>query len=158
MSTFHEKRLAARNKKIYFASFQCPKNTIHDRSAAYPYNFDFQNYGEAKRGNNFKVTKKGGRISLDNKCNIQIAYDGKHYDLVYQSIELADSQSGLLSLISKSNECILITIDKDNKILLYEGSARVECKKIGKKVMFLGASGKDYRAIAEQLRIGTFRM
>jgi hypothetical protein len=41
---------------------------------------------------------------------------------------------------------------------LYEGSARVERKKIGKKVMFLGASGKDYRAIAEQLRIGTFRM
>ena len=131
---------------------------IYDRSAAYPYNFDFQNYGVAKRRNNFKVNKKGGRISLDNKCNLQIAYDGKHYDLVYQSIELAESQSGLLSLISKNSECILITIDKDNRIYLYEGSARVECKELGKKVLFLGASSKDYRAIVEQLRIGTFRM
>jgi hypothetical protein len=77
---------------------------------------------------------------------------------VYQSIELAESQSGLLSLISKNSECILITIDKDNRIYLYEGSARVECKELGKKVLFLGASGKDYRAIVEQLRIGTFRM
>ena len=77
---------------------------------------------------------------------------------MYQSIELTESPSGLLSLISKNNQCILITIDKDNRILLYEGSARVECKKLGKKVLFLGASGKDYRAIAEQLRIGTFRM
>ena len=131
---------------------------IYDRSAAYPYSFDFQDHGVAKRGNNFKVNKKSGRISLDNKCNIQIAYDGKHYDLVYQSIELAESQSGLLSLISKKGECILITIDKDNKVMLYEGSALVDCKKLGKKVMFLGASGKDYRAISEQLRIGTFRM
>ena len=112
----------------------------------------------AKRGNNFKVNKKSGRISLDNKCNIQIAYDGKHYDLVYQSIELTESQSGLMSLVSKNSQCILITIDKDNKVLLYEGSARVECKKLGKNMLFLGASGKDYRAIVEQLRIGTFRM
>ena len=64
----------------------------------------------------------------------------------------------MMSLISKNSECILITIDKDNKVLLYEGSARVECKKLGKKMLFLGASGKDYRAIVEQLRIGTFRM
>ena len=77
---------------------------------------------------------------------------------MYQSIELAESQSGMLSLISKNSQCILITIDKDNKVLLYEGSARVECRQIGKKVLFIGASGKDYRAIVEQLRIGTFRM
>ena len=64
----------------------------------------------------------------------------------------------MMSLISKNSECILITIDKDNKVLLYEGSARVECKELGKKVLFLGASAKDYRAIVEQLRIGTFRM
>ena len=139
---------------------------IYDRSATYPYNFDFQNYGEAKRGNNFKVNKKGGRISLDNKCNIQIAYDGKHYDLVYQSIELVKNQSGSLALdhknnqyiLIKNNPYILITIDKDNKVMLYEGSARVECKKLGKKVLLTGASGKEYRAIMEQLRIGTFRM
>ena len=43
-----------------------------------------------------------------------------------------------------------------------QGDARriqkAECKELGKKVLFLGASGKDYRAIVEQLRIGTFRM
>ena len=139
---------------------------VYDRSAAYPYNFVFQNYGVAKRRNNFKVDKKGGRISLDNKCNIQIAYDGKHYDLVYQSIELVKNQSGSLALdhknnqyiLIKNNPYILITIDKDNKVMLYEGSARVECKKLGKKVLLTGASGKEYRAIMEQLRIGTFRM
>ena len=122
---------------------------IYDRSAAYPYNFDFLNYGEAKRGNNFKVTKKGGRISLDNKCNIQVAFDGKHYDLTYTSIETADVDS---------KEAILITIDTQNRIWLYDGTARIECKKLGKRMLFVGTNDKDYRAIMEQLRIGTFRM
>ena len=131
---------------------------IYDRSAAYLYHFDFEYHGVAKRGNNFKLNKKGGRISLDNKCNLQIAFGGKHYDFVYQSIEIVEGQGGLSSLVSKGSECILITIDKDNKILLYDGSARVESKRIGEKVLLVGASGKDYRAIMEQLRIGTFRM
>ena len=131
---------------------------IYDRSAAYLYHFDFEYHGAAKRGNNFKLNKKGGRISLDNKCNLQIAFGGKHYDFVYQSIEIVEGQGGLSSLVSKGSECILITIDKDNKILLYDGSARVESKRIGEKVLLVGASGKDYRAIMEQLRIGTFRM
>lgn len=131
---------------------------IYDRSAAYLYHFDFEYHGAAKRGNNFKLNKKGGRISLDNKCNLQIAFGGKHYDFVYQSIEIVEGQGGLSSLVSKGSECILITIDKDNRVMLYDGSARVESKRIGEKVLLVGASGKDYRAIIEQLRIGTFRM
>ena len=131
---------------------------IYDRSAAYLYHFDFEYHGAAKRGNNFKLNKKGGRISLDNKCNLQIAFGGKHYDFVYQSIEIVEGQGGLSSLVSEGSECILITIDKDNRVMLYDGSARVESKRIGEKVLLVGASGKDYRAIIEQLRIGTFRM
>ncbi len=131
---------------------------IYDRSAAYLYHFDFEYHGAAKRGNNFKLNKKGGRISLDNKCNLQIAFGGKHYDFVYQSIEIVKGQGGLSSLVSKGSECILITIDKDNRVMLYDGSARVESKRIGEKVLLVGASGKDCRAIIEQLRIGTFRM
>lgn len=131
---------------------------IYDRSAAYLYHFDFEYHGAAKRGNNFKLNKKGGRISLDNKCNLQIAFGGKHYDFVYQSIEIVEGQGGLSSLVSKGSECILITIDKDNRVMLYDGSARVESRRIGEKVLLVGASGKDYRAIIEQLRIGTFRM
>lgn len=131
---------------------------IYDRSAAYLYHFDFEYHGAAKRGNSFKLKKKGGRISLDNKCNLQIAFGGKHYDFVYQSIEIVEGQGGLSSLVSKGSECILITIDKDNRVMLYDGSARVESKRIGEKVLLVGASGKDYRAIMEQLRIGTFRM
>ena len=131
---------------------------IYDRSAAYLYHFDFEYHGAAKRGNNFKLNKKGGRISLDNKCNLQIAFGGKHYDFVYQSIEIVEGQGGLSSLVSKGSECILITIDKDNRVMLYDGSARVESKRIGEKVLLVGASGKDFRAIVEQLRIGTFRM
>ena len=131
---------------------------IYDRSAAYLYHFDFEYHGTAKRGNNFKLNKKGGRISLDNKCNLQIAFGGKHYDFVYQSIEIVEGQGGLSSLVSKGSECILITIDKDNRVMLYDGSARVESKRIGEKVLLVGASGKDYRAIIEHLRIGTFRM
>ena len=131
---------------------------IYDRSAAYLYHFDFEYHGAAKRGNNFKLNKKGGRISLDNKCNLQIAFGGKHYDFVYQSIEIVEGQGGLSSLVSKGSECILITIDKDNRVMLYDGSARVESKRIGEKVLLVGASGKDYRAIIEHLRIGTFRM
>lgn len=131
---------------------------IYDRSAAYLYHFDFEYHGTAKRGNNFKLNKKGGRISLDNKCNLQIAFGGKHYDFVYQSIEIVEGQGGLSSLVSKGSECILITIDKDNRVMLYDGSARVESKRIGEKVLLVGASGKDFRAIVEQLRIGTFRM
>ena len=95
--------------------------------------------------------KNSARISLDNKCNIQIAFGGKHYDFVYTDIAILE--------VNGENDIILITIDDDNFILLREGSATVDCEKIGKKEVFLvGATGKEYRMIAEQLEMGTFRV
>ena len=38
---------------------------IYDRSAAYLYHFDFEYHGTAKRGNNFKLNKKGGKAGID---------------------------------------------------------------------------------------------
>ena len=122
---------------------------VNDHSAAYPYNFYYQKSGRLKSKDKSELTDNAARISLDNKCNIQVAFDGKHYDLTYTSIETADVDS---------KEAILITIDTQNRIWLYDGTARIECKKLGKKMLFVGANGKDYRAIMEQLRIGTFRM
>lgn len=118
---------------------------IYDRSAGYQYNFYYEKYAVGKRG-----FKNSARISLDNKCNIQIAFGGKHYDFVYTDIAILE--------VNGENDIILITIDDDNFILLREGSATVDCEKIGKKEVFLvGATGKEYRMIAEQLEMGTFR-
>ena len=122
---------------------------MNDHSAAYPYNFYYQKSRRLKSKDKSELTDNAARISLDNKCNIQVVFDGKHYDLTYTSIETADVDN---------KEAILITIDTQNRIWLYDGTARVECKKLGKKMLFVGANGKDYRAIMEQLRIGTFRM
>ena len=118
---------------------------IYDRSAGYQYNFYYEKYAVGKRG-----FKNSARISLDNKCNIQIAFGGKHYDFVYTDIAILE--------VNGENYIILITIDDDNFILLREGSATVDCEKIGKKeVTFVGVTGKEYRMIAEQLEMGTFR-
>ena len=87
------------------------------------------------------------RISLDSKCNIQVALGGKHYDFTYTDISIADYDG---------KEAILITIDKKNRIWLFDGTAQIECKKIGKKMILVGAG--SYRKILEQLKIGTFRM
>jgi hypothetical protein len=119
---------------------------IYDRSAPYMYNFYFENYSVGKNDD----YKKGARISLDNNGNIQVAFDGKHYDFVYTDIAILE--------VNGENDIILITIDDDNFILLREGSATVDCEKIGKKeVTFVGVTGKEYRMIAEQLGMGTFR-
>lgn len=118
---------------------------IYDRSAGYQYNFYYEKYAVGKGG-----FKNSARISLDNKCNIQIAFGGKHYDFVYTDIAILE--------VNGENDIILITIDDDNFILLREGSATVDCEKIGKKeVTFVGVTGKEYRMIAEQLGMGTFR-
>ena len=121
---------------------------IYDRSAAYMYNFCFENYAAGKNDD----YRKGARISLDNKCNIQVAFDGKHYDFVYTNIELVGSNG---------KEAVLVTINKDNRVWLYDGSAKIECKSIGKGMkgmLFLGVRGNEYRKIAEQLKVGTFRL
>ena len=118
---------------------------VYDRSAGYQYNFYYEKYAVGKG-----EFKNSARISLDNKCNIQIAFGGKHYDFVYTDIEILE--------LNEKNDAVLITIDDNNFILLREGSATVDCEKIGKKEVFLvGATGKEYRMIAEQLEMGTFR-
>lgn len=119
---------------------------VYDRSAAYMYNFYYENYSIGKNGE----CENSARISLDNKCNIQVAFAGKYYDFVYTDIKLVD--------VDGEDDGILITIDKKNSILLRDGCATVQCKDIDKKgVLFLGATGQDYRMIIEQLKMGTFR-
>ena len=119
---------------------------VYDRSANYFYNFYYPKSGLLKKGSN-ELSDKVARISLDSKCNIQVAFDGKYYDLTYTDIEIAEVDG---------KEAILITIDKKNKIWLFDGTAHVDCKKIGKKMIFVGAG--SYRAILEQLKIGTFKI
>lgn len=120
---------------------------VYDLSATYRYNFYYPKSGRLKGKNNPALSGKAARISLDSKCNLQVALDGKHYDFTYTSIEIAEIDG---------KEAILITIDKKNRIWLFDGTAQVECKKIGKPMLFVGAVG--YRMIIEQLKLGTFRM
>ena len=119
---------------------------VYDRSATYQYNFYYTKSGRIKNSN-YTLSDKSARISFDNRCNIQVAFDGKHYDLTYTGIQIAENDG---------KEAILITIDPKNRIWLYDGTARIECEKIGKKMLFVGAA--DYRKVLEQLKIGTFRL
>ena len=119
---------------------------VYDRSATYQYNFYYTKSGRIKNSN-YTLSDKSARISFDNRCNIQVAFDGKHYDLTYTGIQIAENDG---------KEAILITIDPKNRIWLYDGTARIECEKIGKKMLFVGAAG--YRKVLEQLKIGTFRL
>ena len=120
---------------------------VYDRSATYLYSFYYTKSGLLKGKNKYELTENTARISFDNKCNIQISFNGKHYDLTYTDIEIADYDG---------KEAILITIDKKNRIWLFDGTARLECKKIGKNMILVGA--KSSRIIMDQLIIGTFRM
>ena len=119
---------------------------VYDRSATYQYNFYYTKSGRIKNSN-YTLSDKSARISFDNRCNIQVAFDGKHYDLTYTDIQIAENDG---------KEAILITIDPKNRIWLYDGTARIECEKIGKKMLFVGAAG--YRKVLEQLKIGSFRL
>ena len=109
--------------------------------------FYFEKSASVKGKGNYELTDNTARISLDSKCNIQVAVGGKHYDFTYTDIEIADYDG---------KEAILITIDKKNRIWLFDGTARLECKKIGKNMILVGA--KSSRIIMDQLKIGTFRM
>lgn len=120
---------------------------VYDRSATYLYSFYYTKSGLLKGKNKYGLTENTARISFDNKCNIQISFNGKHYDLTYTGIEVAELNG---------KEAILITIDKDNRIWLFDGTAQIECKKIGKKMLFVGAG--SYRKVMEQLKFGTFRI
>lgn len=119
---------------------------VYDRSATYLYNFYYEKSGRTKSNGTHELEKKVARISLDSKCNIQVALNGKHYDLTYTDISLTKVDS---------KEAILITIDKKNRIWLFDGTAQIDCKKIGKKMQFVG--GGSYRKILDQLKMGTFK-
>ncbi len=120
---------------------------VYDRSATYQYSFYYPKSGRIKGNGNNTLGDKSARISFDNRCNIQVAFDGKHYDLTYTGIQIAEDDG---------KEAILITIDKENRIWLYDGTARIECENIGKKMLFVGAAG--YRKVIELLKLGTFRL
>ncbi len=119
---------------------------VHDRSATYLYSYYYEKSACVKGKDRFELTDNSARISLDSKGNIQVALGGKHYDFTYTDIEMADYDG---------KEAILITIDKKNRIWLFEGTARLECRKIGKNMILAGA--KSCREIADQLKMGTFR-
>lgn len=123
---------------------------IYDRSAAYQYNFYYQESLTANRKNDFKSTGKNARVSFDNNCNILIAADGKFYHLTYTTIELADIDG---------KETILITIDKKNNVQLRsDGSCLINCKKIGKKRMLVGSKIENFNEVSNYLTAGTFKL
>lgn len=123
---------------------------IYDRSAAYQYNFYYQESLTANRKNDFKSTGKNARVSFDNNCNILIAVDGKFYHLTYTTIELADIDG---------KETILITIDKKNNVQLRsDGSCLINCKKIGKKRMLVGSKIENFNEVSNYLTAGTFKL
>ena len=102
---------------------------IYDRSAAYDYNFYYEN--SEKKGA-AAVPAKQCRISFDRKGNIQVVYDGKFHDLAYRKVELADYEG---------DKAIKITIDDKNRIyLLSSHRALVDCKLLGKKIFFINGN------------------
>ena len=120
---------------------------IYDRSAKYRYNFYFQQTLTAKR-KKFEESGENARVSFDNKNNLVIAVDGKHYYFTYTSIEISELGG---------KEAILITIDKKNRLYLTDSNTcNVECKEIGKNRLFIGGDSKLYNQLKAALLSGTF--
>lgn len=125
-------------------------NAVYDRSASYSYCFNYLKSFVVKKNDFKEVAGKCARVSIDNRCNLQIQYDGKYYDFTYTGIELADFEG---------KEAILITVDKKNKVwLLPGGVCQVECKSIGKPMKFVGAKDSDFRKIKGMLKMNTFNL
>ena len=122
---------------------------IYDRSADYRYNFIYEYHGTGKSADTVKDIEKGARISFDNRCNLQVAFGGKHYDFIYKSIELVKREG--------KEDAVLFTIDRNNRIWIYNGSAYIDSKTIGKKRFFIGGSG-NYRTVIDLLKLGTFNI
>lgn len=119
---------------------------IYDLSATYDYSFNYTSVLVAKRGDNFKPAAGTGRISFDRKGNIQIAYDGKHYDFKYRSIKY-DRYEGRPAV------CISID-DKNNVWITSQEQCIVDCKKIGRKMTFVGCDNKAaYNEVNETIRV-----
>ena len=119
---------------------------IYDRSAAYDYNFYYEN--SEKKGA-AAVPAKQCRISFDRKGNIQVVYDGKFHDLAYRKVELADYEG---------DKAIKITIDEKNRIyLLSSHRALVDCKLLGKKIFFInGDNGEVYTEVNDLIMCDSF--
>ena len=121
---------------------------IYDKSAVYGYNFYFENL--EKKGTK-TVPSTPCRISLDNRCNVQVAFGGRHYDFIYTSVESVD--------VAGNEDCaVIITIDSRNRIILHGGSALIECKSIGKNISAIGykATAANSRSLVDELKNGTF--
>ena len=121
---------------------------IYDRSAAYDYNFYYEN---SEKGGKAAVPTKQCRISFDRKGNIQLSYNGKFHDLNYQKIEL-------ISYEGKS--AVKITIDSKNRILLISSHrAVVDCRVLGKKMFFInGDNGKAFTEVNDLLEYDAFEV
>ena len=114
---------------------------IYDRSAAYDYNFYFDN---SEKGGEAVVPAKQCRISFDRKGNVQVVYDGKHHDLTYQNINFAFYKVS----DDIQQTAIVVSIDEKNKIwLLSPYRAMVDCKVLGKKMFFTG--GENAKTFSE---------
>ena len=113
---------------------------IYDRSAQYDYNFYFKNAVQKK-----KYIANGARVSFDRSGNIQVAYNGKHYDLGYRSIQLADVDGRKIIYIHIN--------DKDTLTLTPDGKCFVKCKKIGKDLIFMsGDNGSNFAEVVTLLK------
>lgn len=124
---------------------------VYDRSAQYSYNFNYKKcFNIKKKGRLNEIDGKSARISLDGRNNLQIGFAGKNYNFTYIGVELADYEG---------KEAILITIDSKNRVWLRPGgNCIVECKSIGKPMLFTGASENDFRKIKGMLKMGTFNL
>ena len=121
---------------------------IYDRSAAYDYNFYFNN---SEKGGKSAVPEKQCRISFDRNGSLQVVYNGKHYDLTYRSIEISTHYG---------KEALQITIDEKNKIyLLSSHRALVDCRKIGKKMYFItGDNARTFKEVYDLLISDSFEI
>ncbi len=121
---------------------------IYDRSAAYDYNFYYEN---SEKGGKAAVPTKQCRISFDRKGNIQLSYNGKFHDLNYQEIELVSYEG---------KSAVKITIDSKNRILLISSHrAVVDCRVLGKKMFFInGDNRKAFTEVKDLLEYDAFEV
>lgn len=117
---------------------------IYDRSAEYDFNFYFKNI--RIKG---KDTGKPARVSFNRKGRIQIAFNDKHHDLEYDSVELVEYPG---------RKALFIKIDKKNSLLISpDGKCRVNYKGIGEDMIFTdGNNGENITEIITLLKHNSF--
>ena len=126
---------------------------IYDKSADYDYNFYYEN---SEKGGKQVAPAKQCRISFDRKGNIQVVYDGKHYDLTYRNVYLD------LYKVSDNikHTAIVISIDEKNKLwLLSPYRAMVDCKVLGNKMFFIGGdNAKAFNEVNHLLQSNSYEI